>query len=156
MRLMCRLWCAAMLGILASSATAENYDVSVSKRSGRYEGENGVGFAFSNAQLSVDGRRLRGSMQLKVYNNVRTPITQVFITVGRGAMRSVFNRVPRGSNVEGYGRIYFSIDLGDLPMRRGNMKVNIIQTQARSEGAGRQDIQNGGGWVVDFGVLRKH
>jgi hypothetical protein len=140
-----------------SSEKTKPYSVEVSKESGSYITEDGtVGFSWRNCRLSVNGNQLSGSLELKVWNNIRTPITQVYITVGKKVYRCVFNRVPSGSSQEQYIQTSFSFAV-NYPPEDATYAINLIQTQTMGEGEGKSHIEReNGGWVAQFGELKRY
>jgi len=135
----------------------ESYSVRVSQQSGSYSTEDGaVGFAWKNAKLSVDGSTVSGSLDLKVWNDKRTPITQLYIAVERKVYKCVFNRVPRSNSKEEYANVTFSFTV-NYPSEGATYDVDLIQTQAMTEEAGKDHVEvEKGGWVAKFGRLSTH
>jgi len=141
---------------IGSSAQAytKSYAVSVDSRSGSYEEEGGaVGYAWRNLSLSVDGDVVKAAFDLKVWNNVRTPITQVFVCVNSKVYACVLNRVPSASSRESYNRYSVSFRV-NYPSENAHHGIYLIQTQAMGEEAGRNHVEvEGGGWKSRVGTL---
>jgi len=136
-------------------AYTKSYSVSVTQPSGSYSQEDGaVGFTWKDAALRVDGDTIFGQLNLKVWNDKRTPITQLYITVERKVYKCVFNRVPENSSKEGYETITFSFT-ANYPSEGATYDINLIQTMTMSEDAGKNHIEvENGGWVAKFGELK--
>ena len=138
-------------------AYTKSYSVNVTNSSGSHlEEEGAVGFSWNDATLSVNGDKISGSLSLKVWNDKRTPITQLYFTVERKVYKCVFNRVPGNKSKEGYQTVSFSFT-ANYPSEGATHNINLIQTQAMSEEAGRNHIEvEGGGWVEKIGELQTH
>jgi hypothetical protein len=150
------------MGVMAIAASivfayTKSYSVNVTNSSGTYSEEDGaVGFTWKDVTLSAEGDRISGSLSLKVWNDKRTPITQLFITVERKVYKCVFNRVPGNSSKEGYQTVTFSFT-ANYPSEGATYDINLIQTMAMSEEAGRNHIEvEHGGWVAKIGELQTH
>lgn len=155
-----RIFIALAVMVIATSIVygyTKSYSVNVTNSSGSHLEEDGaVGFSWKDASLSVNGDKISGSLSLKVWNDKRTPITQLYITVERKVYKCVFNRVPGNSSKEGYQTVSFSFT-ANYPSEGATHDINLIQTQAMTEDAGRNHIEvEGGGWLAKIGELQTH
>lgn len=153
-----------ILALVAGSAVlayTTSYSVQVIKEEGRNIRHGGDdGFAWRNLVLSVNGDEVSGSLDLKVWDNKTTPVSQVFIAVGRKIWPDktccLFNRVPRNESDEAYRRVKFSFSI-NYPTPGINYDVNLGQTFTMSEEAGRSHFENEKGGVVQkIGILSTH
>jgi hypothetical protein len=133
------------------------YSVEVSRESGSYITEGGaVGFGWKNCRLTVERNQVSGSVDLKVWNDKRTPITQIYVTIGRKVCSCLFNRVPRSSSKEQYAPMTFSFGV-NYPSQDASYDINLIQTQTMDEELGKKHIEvENGGWVAKLGELKTH
>lgn len=145
----------AMLFVCAGTVLGDytkSVAVKVTEDSGKCETGDG-GFAWKDAKLEAEGTTVNGSLKLKVWNDKRTPITQIYITVNRKVYKCVFDRVPRPSSQEDYVEVTFSCQI-NAPSVGNTYDLNLILTLTMSEEAGVDVVElEQQGYVAKFGEV---
>ncbi|PKK85107.1 MAG: hypothetical protein CVT49_00770 [candidate division Zixibacteria bacterium HGW-Zixibacteria-1] len=138
-------------------AYTSSYSVDVTKSKGEYLEEDGnVGYAWKNLDISVKKNTISLSFDLKVWNNKRTPITQLYVCINNKVYDCVFNRVRRKSAVEKYQDVSVSFTV-NYPSENATHKIYLVQTQAMGVDAGQNHVEvEGGGWKSKIGTLSTH
>ena len=147
--------CLAFLPSGPAQAYTSSYSATVTEAEGTKTGDDG-GYAWRNLEITVKDSKITLSLDLKVWNDNRTPITQVFVCVKEKVYKCIFNRVPSKKDSEEYKRVEASFSV-NLPTPDKTYDISLIQTKAMTPDAGKTHIEVEGGareWMTKIGELK--
>jgi hypothetical protein len=147
---------AASVGLSGiSRADTEQYSPAVSCESAKITGgeKNDMGYAWRNMIVSASGNEIKVSFGFKVWNDSKTPITQLFLCIGNKVYLTLYNGVPKADAVEEWRSVKktFTVDLRTPGITH---KMTLVQTQQYSVEDGIKHIETEGlGGRKEFGTL---